>query len=82
MTHGAAFLDTSVRRLDKHVRQLGRRLLCWPAGAPNAAVLGKPFCLVAFARPSLVACTVVLLLGSFATLLACQVLGQLELLKP
>ena len=42
MTHGAAFLDdTSVRRLDKHVRQLGRRLLCWPAGTPNAAVLGE-----------------------------------------
>ena len=44
--------------------------------------VGKPVCLVAFLRPPLVACTVVLLLGSFATLLACQVLGQLELLEP
>ena len=23
------------------MRQLGRRLLCWPAGAPNATVLGE-----------------------------------------
>ena len=42
MTHGAAFLDdASVRRLDKHARQLGRRLLNWPSRSPGAAVLGE-----------------------------------------
>ena len=42
MQHGAAFLDdASVRRLDKQLRQWGRRLLGWPAGAPGAAVLGE-----------------------------------------
>ena len=33
--------DACVRRSDKQVRQWGRRLLGWPAGAPRAAVLGE-----------------------------------------
>ena len=33
--------DACVRRFDKQVRQWGRRLLGWPAGAPRAAVLGE-----------------------------------------
>ena len=42
LTYGAAFLDdASVRRLDKHARQLGRRLLNWPSRSPGAAVLGE-----------------------------------------
>ena len=42
LLHGAAFLeDASLRRLDKQMRQWGRRLLFWPAGAPGAAVLGE-----------------------------------------
>ncbi|CAE7350365.1 pol [Symbiodinium sp. CCMP2456] len=42
LLHGSAFLDDGcVRRLDKQVRQWGRRLLGWPAGAPSAAVIGE-----------------------------------------
>ena len=42
LLHGAAFLDdASLRRLDKQMRQWGRRLLSLPAGAPGAAVLGE-----------------------------------------
>ena len=42
MQHGAAFLHAaSVHRLDKPLRQWGRRLLGWPAGAPGTAVLGE-----------------------------------------
>ena len=42
MMYGAQFLDSAwVARLDKIMRQWGRRLLLWPTGAPSAAVLGE-----------------------------------------
>eukprot|EP00439_Symbiodinium_sp_Y106_P021066 s9111_g2.t1 len=40
--NGAHFLDSGqLARLDQKLRQWGRRLLNWPSGAPNAAVLGE-----------------------------------------
>ena len=40
--YGTQFLDSAtIVRLDKVIRQWGRRLLQWPSGAPGAAVLGE-----------------------------------------
>ncbi|CAE7749885.1 pol, partial [Symbiodinium sp. CCMP2456] len=40
--YGAHFLDSGqLARLDQKLRQWERRLLHWPRGAPNAAVLGE-----------------------------------------
>ena len=40
--YGTQFLDSAtIARLDKVIRQWGRRLLQWPSGAPGAAVLGE-----------------------------------------
>ena len=42
LLHGAVFLDDAfLQRLDPQMRQWGRRLLSWPAGAPGAAVLDE-----------------------------------------